>query len=730
MMGSAAEHAGDAEVDHSFSAGSGDAQDRQLRSILRGDAAPSTSTEKSSPHSNKHSVQGAGPAERSPGSTSARQLASFAFPDGGGLRSALEQLTPAMPARAGGGHAHLTQPPERGGRSRDIVPDSEEEATPPDQDSRHSQPKATAGQHPDQPLSQAADLDSNARQPAAEAIPLCTPRGTQRGASAAASDAPGSAEKERLLALAAAVPAVAAVVALMESQRGSNSPNKRKLPLSRGLPQDPADGCGCGSGSPVSQALSTQSKGGSGNREGGLAALGSQRGGLSQPSPLCPTRLNRDRPADCGSQHDAAPSAPAPKSQPPNEGGAFAARTPSVLGSEPSAGGVKEAAAVGASAAFGGEASAGGLKEAAGMAEACMETREDGQINKRRRTDAGEETLGSHADVRSGHENSLKEHHAASQPSCRVGVREGDDRGELARCAIAPSDSAAREADSDVDIGGPEDIAGLTCSHRIVSQGDRLPTQFPPQDACSQGRLPSQAAETQMGDMHSSEEQDPLCGQPLPPPHLSLGDRAEEFGRTPGALLLQTPMQRSPWATPHFSHPHTTDRCAADPHGSDVPASAAPSSGPPAASLSGQNATMRVLSLDARPSPGWTPGLMCSGVGFHHAAPFCPEAGSCAPDALHRLARRAPLAEATGGPSLHQGSCQPPLMTQSGRLTPFQPGELQEQQLLSQGLHSQAGMDSHHFGTCHSLDGLLYVGSQNSDQVLPLSAQPLPSPPN
>lgn len=594
-----------------------------------------------------------------------------------------------MPARAAGGHAHLTQPPERGGRSRDIVPDSEEEATPPDQDSRHSQPKATAGQHPDQPLSQAADLDSNARgnhhqrqsgnpgaeesqaqreedcantrgslaeeagQPAAEAIPLCTPRGTQLGASAAARDAPGSAEKERLLALAAAVPAVAAAVALMESQRGSNSPNKRKLPLSRRLPQDPADGCGCGSGSPVSQALSTQSKGGSGNREGGLAALGSQRGGLSQPSPLCPTRLNRDRPADCGSQHDAAPSAPAPKSQPPNEGGAFAARTPSVLGSEPSAGEVKEAAAVGASAAFGGEASAGGLKEAAGMAEACLETRvrlkwlravrtlhkiacrrqaladgqswsssvhvpvggdssadashrqrselvpgssslahassaphgsggaangaagrawneegaagaanahnqtgpserassswktarsqgsqgsgpvsqaawqssqlphnrlpearntgkrgreeqadggasqaqpgadvahagdssarqvaaQDGQITKRRRTDAGEETLGSHADKRFGHESFLKEHHAASQPSCRVGVREGDDRGELASCAVAPSDFAAREADSDVDIGGPHDLAGLTCSHRIVSQGDRLLTQ-------------------------------------------------------------------------------------------------------------------------------------------------------------------------------------------------------------------------------------------------------------
>lgn len=636
-------------------------------------------------------IPGAGPAERSPGSTSARQLASFAFPDGGGLRSALEQLTPAMPARAGGGHAHLTQPPERGGRSRDIVPDSEEEATPPDQDSRHSQPKATAGQHPDQALSQAADLDSNAPgnhyqrqsgnpgaeesqaqreedcantrgslaeeagQPAAEAIPLCTPRGTQLGASAAARDAPGSAEKERLLALAAAVPAVAAAVALMESQRGSNSPNKRKLPLSRRLPQDPADGCGSGSGSPVSQALSTHSKGGSGNREGGLAALGSQRGGLSQPSPLCPTRLNRDRPADCGSQHDAAPAAPAPQSQPPNEGGAFAARTSSVLGGEPSAGGLKEAAAVGASAAFGGEASAGGLKEAAGVAEACMEMRvrlkwlravrtlhkiacrrqalaltdgqtwsssvhvpvggessadasdrqrsapvpgssspahassaphgsvgaangatgrawneegaaaaanahnqtgpserassgwktarsqgsqgsgpvsqaawqssqlphnklpearntgkrdreeqadggasqaqpgadmahaggsserqvaaQDGQINKRRRTDAGEGTLGSHAYKHSGHENSLKEHHAASQPSCRVGVRERDDRGELASCAVAPSDFAAREADSDVEIGGPEDLAGLTCSHRSVSQGDRLLTQ-------------------------------------------------------------------------------------------------------------------------------------------------------------------------------------------------------------------------------------------------------------
>ena len=35
MMGCAAEHAGDAEADHSFSAGSGDAQTRQLRSILR-----------------------------------------------------------------------------------------------------------------------------------------------------------------------------------------------------------------------------------------------------------------------------------------------------------------------------------------------------------------------------------------------------------------------------------------------------------------------------------------------------------------------------------------------------------------------------------------------------------------------------------------------------------------------------------------------------------------------
>lgn len=29
--------------------------------------------------------------------------------------------------------------------------------------------------------------------------------------------------------------------------------------------------------------------------------------------------------------------------------------------------------------------------------------------------------------------------------------------------------------------------------------------------------------------MHSSEEQDPLCGQPLPPPHLSLGARNLAF---------------------------------------------------------------------------------------------------------------------------------------------------------------------------------------------------------
>ncbi len=73
-------------------------------------------------------------------------------------------------------------------------------------------------------------------------------------------------------------------------------------------------------------------------------------------------------------------------------------------------------------------------------------------------------------------------------------------------------------------------------------------------------------------------------------------------------------------------------------------------------------------------------------------------------------------------------------MTQSGVLTPIGPCNSQEQQLPdlgTQGLQNQAMLDPHHnFETCHSLDGLLYGGSQNSDRALPLSGQPLPSPPN
>lgn len=38
-------------------------------------------------------------------------------------------------------------------------------------------------------------------------------------------------------------------------------------------------------------------------------------------------------------------------------------------------------------------------------------------------------------------------------------------------------------------------------------------------------------------------------------------------------------------------------------------------------------------------------GLMCSGVGFQQATA---DAGGTAPDALHRLARRAPLTEVPG----------------------------------------------------------------------------------
>ncbi|EIE23906.1 hypothetical protein COCSUDRAFT_41258 [Coccomyxa subellipsoidea C-169] len=761
------------------------------------------------------------PDDRSPASTSAHQRTSFAFPDGGGLSRALEQLTPAMPARAsGGGHAPGMQPPERVGRSRDVVPDSEEEATPPDHEPRLPQHGAESclEHRREPPLSQAAGEDGSkvqqeqhngsgegqdacgtgAPQPALE----CTPRETRPAASPAQGDLPGSADRERLLALAAAA-GPAAAAALMESQRGSNSPNKRKLPLPRRPPDGCGDGCASAAGSPASQALSAHSRGSSGNRDCSFI-MGCQRaGGPSQPSPLCPTRLNRDRPADLGSQPDAPAAAYSqPQSQAPDDGCADAGPRacdgsgagPSLPGGDERAGEARvedrvrlqwlravralhriarqrQALAIpdgqtwssSVHVPIGGDSSAdashrqrsagvpghssSGAKEPSaphgsdGMAErvpggswnggaaagegdrsAChlaADEGRDGQSNKRRRVGGGQEALSSQGEECAG-QGASRQQVAGDQPEAHGGDREAGADGQ--------SSPITREGDSDVDIGGPEDLLGqphdgcsLACGHPL--------TQYPPRDACSQGRGLSQAAETQMCHMHSSEEQDPLCGQPLPPPHLSL----EEFGRTPGALLLRTPAERSPWATPHFSHPNTTDRCApGDPHhSSDIPVSAAPASGPPAASLGGQNATMRVLSLDDRPSPGWTPGLMCSGIGFQQATA---DAGGTAPDALHRLARRAPLTEVLGGPSAQQGSCQAPLMTQSGVLTPIGPCNSQEQQLPDlgiQGLQNQAMLDPHHnFETCHSLDGLLYGGSQNSDRALPLSGQPLPSPPN
>ncbi len=56
----------------------------------------------------------------------------------------LEQLTPALPVRAACSAAPDAQPIARRGASGDIVPDSEEHTTPPDQDDRGSQPRGSA----------------------------------------------------------------------------------------------------------------------------------------------------------------------------------------------------------------------------------------------------------------------------------------------------------------------------------------------------------------------------------------------------------------------------------------------------------------------------------------------------------------------------------------------------------------------------------------------------------
>lgn len=74
----------------------------------------------------------------------------------------------------------------------------------------------------------------------------------------------------------------------------------------------------------------------------------------------------------------------------------------------------------------------------------------------------------------------------------------------------------------------------------------------------------------------------------------------------------------------------------------------------------------------------------------------------------------------TGGLSLQQGSCQPPLMTQSERPDPSEAGP--RQQLGGLGLQGlQALGESQHYEACQSLDGMLYGASQNSDHSLPLS---------
>ncbi|BDA46457.1 hypothetical protein COCOBI_08-5500 [Coccomyxa sp. Obi] len=903
----AAGQPGDADAGGSLSAGAISDRNKELRAILRGDAAPSTSTEKSSPQSHQRSVHGAQLScpEPSPTKDSAQHRASFAFaqPEGGRLRGALEQLTPALPARAACSAAPEAQPAARRGGSGDVVPDSEEHTTPPDQHDRGSQPRGSApalecsaqpsfkmtdfgtvdGSHPQGPPREhevegaAAGGCRAALTGAADhamgGSPLSTPRGTQLGASGGPGICPGSAERERLLSQAAGMPAAAAA-ALLESQRGSNSPNKRKLPQPR-RPQD--CGTGSGSGSPASQAPSSHSRGSSG--KDGLAALAagcSQKGASSQPSPLCPTRLGQHRLADVSSQPDAPPVGipDLPQSQaaydgvPAATGTAFCGSQPRAEAVEGHAGKVpaqtetavrlkwlravralhmiacrwqvppaqqtwssdvrvpisrdssadasdhrpsgashnsgsrsEDASAphqmsghavvspVGfcragepAADAVPGESHSADLASSdwrtarshgsgavshagerslqgrcsGGSAQviekrrrevpmdgegsqlqpsaerACSHDDSAGQLaadishqKKRQRTGEGWSAGGSQRVAPFG-QKALMHQALGTQPAGAMDAQEEARAriGAAQQVDLHGSAPVAMEADSDVDIGGPDDL-GQPFSSGNSAPGDHPLTQFPPLSAST--HAPSQAAGTQTGLMHSSEEQDPPCGQPVPPPHLSLGDRAEDYGRTPAALLLKRPMERSPWATPHFSHPHTAERSHPDAPCSQRPAANEPVAGPSAAGASGQNATMRVLSLEGRPSPGWTPGLMCSGTGAATAMPQRGDTGGTVPDALHRLARRAPFLDPTGGLSLQQGSCQAPLMTQSER--PDHPEAGPRQQLDGLGMHGLQGLgESQHFETCGSLDGLLYGASQNSDRSLPLSqpAHPLP----
>ena len=85
--------------------------------------------------------------ESPPTKDSAQHRASFAFAqlEGGRCRGTLEQLTPALPARAAcSAAAPEAQAAARKGTSGDLVPDSEEHATPPGQDDRGSQPQGSA----------------------------------------------------------------------------------------------------------------------------------------------------------------------------------------------------------------------------------------------------------------------------------------------------------------------------------------------------------------------------------------------------------------------------------------------------------------------------------------------------------------------------------------------------------------------------------------------------------
>ncbi|CAL8462588.1 g2121 [Coccomyxa elongata] len=898
-IAAAAGQPGDADAEGSFSTGPINAYSKELRAILRGDAAPSTSTDKSSPHSHQRSVHGAQVScpVPSPTKDSAQHRASFAFvqPEGARVRGTIEQLTPALPARAACSAAPEAEPIARRGASGDIVPDSEEHTTPPHQDDRGSQLRGSAhalecsaqpsfkvaeadGGHPGIPHTEQqgegadagycrAALTGAADQAMGDSS-LSTPHGTQLGASGGPGSCPGSAERERLLAQAAGMPAAAAA-ALLESQRGSNSPNKRKLPQPR-RPQD--CGTSSGSGSPASQAPSSHRRSSSGKDLACLAAASSQRGASSQPSPLCPTRLGQHRLADASSQPDASPFGchalhhVMPQSQAACDG-TPAATGMATCGSQScveAAGGhagmdaarletavrlkwlravrvlhrmacrwhvppaqqtwssdvrvpisrdssadashhrpsdaphnsssrsqdaraphqptghavvsplgvcaVGEAAAdtvpgknhsdglassdwrTARSHGSGGVSHAGGQSiqgrcsggpaqvsekrrreapmegEESQIAErACSQDDSAGQMaadsshqNKRLRTEEGWSAGGSQrADPLA--QGALMRQILGTQPAGAMYAQEEAKAriGSAQHAHVHGCAPAAMEADSDVDIGGPDDLDQPSGSHSIAP-GDHPLTQLPPQSVSTQGGAPSQAAGTQAGLMHSSEELYPPCGQPLPPPHLSLGERAEEYGRTPAALLLRTPMERSPWATPHFSHPHTAERSHPDAPCSQRPAANDPAAGPSAAGASGQNATMRVLSLEGRPSPGWTPGLLCSGTGAATEMPQCSNIGGTVPDALHRLARGAPFADPTGDLSLQQGSRQPSLMTQSER--PDHPEAGARQQLGGLGLQGlQALGESQHYEACHSLDGLLYGASQNSDRSLPLS---------